>query len=159
MCYTIFMQIFMLILSVGFLGVIVYFAISPKSSRLVKIVAIGALILAGLTIGVCAFLLVRGPAQDPDAIPMPVFQDMPTEPARKSNIVTFLIFFAFLFAVLGVIIYVAVRDRKKTQEPAKKQAGSSVFMDNDDLDMGLGDGISRNDVKGDLDDSFDIDIE
>ena len=153
------MQIFMLILSVGFLVVIVYFAISPKSSRLVKIVAISALILAGLTIGVCAFLLIKGPAQDPDAIPLPVFQDMPTEPAKKSNIMSFLIFFAFLFAILGIIIYVAIRDRKKTKEPAKKSASSSVFMDNDDLDMGLEDGTSRSGVKNDLDDSFDIDIE
>jgi len=153
------MQIFMLILSVGFLGVIVYLAVSPKSSRLVKMVAIAALILAGLTIGVCAFLLIKGPAQDPEAIPLPVFQDMPTEPAKKSNIMSFLIFFAFLFAVLGIIIYVAIRDRKKTQKPVKKSAGSSVFMDNDDLDMGLGDGIARSDVKSDLDDSFDIDIE
>ena len=153
------MQIFMLILSVGFLGVIVYFAVSPKSSKLVKIVAIAALILAGLTIGICGFLLFRGPAQDPDAIPLPVFQDMPTEPAKKSNIMSFLIFFAFLFAVLGIIIYVAIRDRKKTQKPAKKPAGSSVFMDNDDLNIGMGNGIARSDVKGDLDDSFDIDIE
>ena len=159
MCYTVFMQIFMLILAVGFLGVIVYFAISPKSSRLVKIVAISALVLAGLTIGICAFFLLSGPAQDPDAIPLPVFQDMPTEPAKKSNVMSFFIFFAFLFAILGVIIYVAVRDRKKTQEPVKKKASSSVFMDNDDLDIGLGGGNARSSVTSDLDDSFDIDIE
>ena len=141
------------ILSLGLLGVIIYFAVSPKSSRLLKLVAIIALAVIGLSLLICGFFIIRGPSQDPAAVPFPVFADTPA-PERKGNIAD-LIILAVLIVVVSLVILVAMKKNPKKPEPVKKPVVSSVFQDSDDLDIDLGDGSNK---KEDAD-SFDIEIE
>ena len=146
------MQVFLAILSAGLLGLIIFFAVSPKSSRLLKISALIALGLIGVAIGVCVFLLVKGPSQDPVAIALPVFQDMPTTPANKTNTPAVVIFVLILLVIMGLIILGVKRDQKRAKEQVPETKAAPVF--NDDGDLGLDD----EPLMKDSDDSFDIDI-
>ena len=150
--YTGLMTVVLIILSSGLLGLIIYFAISPKSSKLLKISAIAALALIALSIGICLFLIIKGPSQDTAAIALPVFQDTPTKPASKTNIPAIVIFVVILLAISGLIIVGIRRDKHETSEPVAETKPSPVFSDSDDL--GLGD----EPMLKDNDDSFDIDI-
>lgn len=117
----------MIILSAGLLGVIVFFAVSPKSSRLVRLVAIVALGLIGLTIGICGFFLIRGPAESKEDIPLPVFQDASPQPVRNNNVIVMLVFFVILMLVLGASILISLRDQKKKAAKEAKAPASPVF--------------------------------
>ena len=139
------------ILSLGLLGVIIYFAISPKSSRLLKMAAIIALAVIGLSLIVCGFFIIRGPGQDPAAVPFPVLVDTPA-PERKTNIVD-LVILAILIIIVSLVILMAVRKKPKKAVPVKKITETSVFQDSDELDIDLDGGSGKND------DNFDIEIE
>ena len=147
------MIIVLSILSVALLGVIIYFAISPKSSRLLRMAAIIALSVIGLSLLICGFFIIRGPAQDPQAVPFPVLADTQA-PERKGHIAD-LIILAVLIAVVSFVIFMATRKKPGKAQPAAKTAVSSVFQDGDDL------GIDLNDEPGEKenDESFDIKIE
>ena len=150
------MQVVLIILSLGLLGVIIYFAVSPKSSRLLKLSALIALGVIGLSIAICVIFLIKGPSQDPAAISLPVFQDTPTAPAKKGNVPAVLFFVAVLLGIVGLIV-IAVRREKKTDtgETVKKSTAEELFQDDDGvLDMTFKDESE----KKDHDDNFDIDI-
>lgn len=125
------MQVVLIILSVGLLGLIIYYAFSPKSSRLVRLVAIVALGFIVLTIGICGFFLIRGPAESKEAIPLPVFQDSSPQPVKNSKVTVALVFFAVIMLVLGAIIVISVRDQKKKSAAKKAAPSSQIFDDND----------------------------
>jgi len=148
------MQVVLAILSVGLLGLIIYFAVSPKSSKLVKMSALIALGFIGLSIVVCVVFLIKGPSQDPAAISLPVFQDTPTVPAKKANVPAILVLIAFLLFILGLIIVAVRRDKSKGGETVKESDTSGIFHDNNELDMGF----KEEEGKKEFDDSFDIDI-
>jgi len=148
------MQVVLIILSLGLLGVIIYFVVSPKSSRLIKLAAIIALGFICLAIGICAFLLIRGPSQDPSVIDLPVFQDTPTVPAKKGN-VSAIIIFIIVFLAIAVLMFVSIRrDKQEGSKPEKIADEGPVLNNNDDLNMELYDESSGNDS----DDSFDIEF-
>ena len=146
------MQVVLIILSVGLLGLIIYFAVSPKSSKLLKMSALIALGLIVISIGVCVFLLIKGPSSDPAAISLPVFQDTPTMPAKRTNVPAIVIFILILVAISGLILVGIKRDRHESNEPASESKPPSAFSDNNDL--GLGDEPAMKDD----DDSFNIDL-
>ena len=139
------------ILSAGLLGLIIYFAFSPKSSRFLKLAAIIALGLIGISLGVCSILIVIGPSQDANEIPFPIFSDSPPAPARKGNIFEIFTFLAVLSFIITLIILLARRShRKKGEAASKKEQKSQVFESSDELD--------DLDIKTDLlDDQFDDD--
>jgi len=147
------MIVILSILSLGLLGFIIYIAISHKSSRRLRIAAIIALSVIGLSLIVCGFFIIRGPSQDPAAVPFPVFADTHA-PERKTNIAD-LIILAVLIVVVTLVILKAMKKKPKKAEPVKKAVEPSVFQDSDDLDIDLNDGSGKNDD----DNSFDIEIE
>ena len=144
------MQIVLAILSVGLLGLIIYFAASPKSSRLLKITAFGALGLIGLSLVVCGIFLIKGPSESPELIPLPVFQEA-QPPAKSSNTLATVVVFLVFLIVMTMIIFLALRQQKKkgtkTTEDAEK---SPVFSAADELEF------EESDKKEE--DSFDIEI-
>lgn len=145
------MQVALGIVSAGLLGLIVYFAVSSKSSKLVKRVALAALALVVLSLGVCGILLIRGPGQKTTDIPLPLFQDAPA-PAKSSNIAAILIFSVVFLLVLSLIIFIAFRRQGKQDTAAAKQERTpSVFSDDDDLNI-------KEPAIEELEDSFEIDI-
>jgi len=150
------MQVVLIILSVGLLGLIIYFAVSPKSSKLLKRSAFAALGLIVISIGVCVFLLIKGPGQDPAAIALPVFQDTPTMPASKTNVPAIIVFIVVLLGILGLIVFGVKKDQRHPHEQeSAAPPPPEAFPDNGNLEMG--NEPMMNDDNFD-DDSFDIDI-
>ena len=129
------MIVVMIIISLGLLGLIVYFAISPKSSRLLKISAIIALGAICLTIIICGIIIIKGPAEDPTVVQLPIFPDSPPQAAAESRLSDIIIMGALLLA-LALIIAKATRDQKKMTENAAKKAAppKPVFEDTYELD-------------------------
>jgi hypothetical protein len=149
------MQILLAILSAGLLGFIIFFAVSPKSSRLLKISALIALGLIALSVGVCGLILIKGSGKAVEAIPLPVFQDTPVDPAKKTNmaaIVSFIIVFLF---ILGMVVVVTLRDKKILTGETKKTDKPSVFQRSGELA-----GLEVNGTKADTEeDSFDLGLD
>ena len=106
------MVVFLAILSAGLLGLIIYFAVSPKSTRLLRLCSIIALSLICLSLVVSGIFLLRGPGADEELIPLPVFQDSAPEVKKNTHVVDLLI----LAALMGLLVFVivkALKDQKK----------------------------------------------
>ena len=146
------MQVVLIILSVGLLGVIIYFAVSPKSSRLLKTSALIALGLIALSIGICGIFIIRGPAKSQAAVPLPFIVDN-SPPVKKSNTPMILSFAVVFLFILGLTVYLTVKERKTLASANKKPAAAPAFqssvpqdesaeeeqitMDDDSFDIGL----------------------
>jgi len=121
------MQVVLIILSVGLLGVIIYFAVSPKSSRPLKLAAIIALALIGLSLGVCGIMLIRGPGQGKAVITLPfLLDDTPQPPPKKSNLAVILTFLVSFFFIVGLVLMTTMREKKNKAVPQKKPQEKSA---------------------------------
>jgi amino acid transporter len=116
------MLVVLAILSVGLLGFIIYLALSPKSTRFMKLASLIALGLIGLSLGICAIFLIIGPGEDDGGVPFPVFSDAPPTQPRQTNIIETLVFFAVFLLIMGLIVTLAIRDRRKKEALPKKKA-------------------------------------
>jgi hypothetical protein len=99
-------------LSVVLLGLIVYFALSPRSSKGLRLAALGALGAVMLAIGVCAVVVFAGRSADAEPV-MPDFfavEAPPPAPQGNSMVLAFLV--VFLLAFMGLVVYLAMRERK-----------------------------------------------
>jgi len=143
------MQVVLAIISVALLGVIIYFVISPKSSRLLRISAIIALALIALAVGVCGVFLIRGPAEVDTAIPLPFLTDAESKPKAKTNIGVIIGYFAIFAIILGLVAYSSRKEKERKYEPVKKTVKKEVFQSADENKLDLGQ------EPGD-DESFDI---
>jgi len=112
-----------IIFSIGLLGAIVYFAVSPKSSKLLRLSAIIALGLICLSLIICGIFIIKGPAEDPDVILLPIFQDSAPETKNSPHVWDLVIMAAILIS-LSLIIAKALRDQKKVQlkKPSLKES-------------------------------------
>jgi len=134
------MQVVLIILSVIVLGVIINYAVSGKSSRIVRLTALGALGLIALSLGIATIIIVvNGFSQDNDENRLPIFleaqQDAPKETANLVEIVIFLVIIAVLITVIAVV---SSTERKKKLAEAKKPGASRLFPKADkpaDLDV------------------------
>jgi len=105
------MLIVLAIISVGLLGLIIKFAVSSTSSRLLKRVSFIALILIGLAVGICSIIIIIGPGESDDGISFPVFQEAAAAPAEKSNILAIIIF-VLMFIFFPILIGFLARRNK-----------------------------------------------
>jgi hypothetical protein len=101
------------VLSLGLLGLIVFFFFSKKSSPVLKRAALGALIAIGISLGVCGFIVIRGPAVSEAELYLPVVTVTDQPAVKGANIPGLLVFLVILAALLGVIIFAGMRDQKK----------------------------------------------
>ena len=103
------------ILAVAALGGIIYLFISPKSSKIQKTAALGALILSGLAFLICVIIVIlnmAGGQTDPYAFPPAVEGPQPTTRGTNTEM---LIFLLLLLLVFGIIVFIGIRDHKKRQ--------------------------------------------
>ena len=129
------MLIVLAILSVGLLGTIIFFAFSTKSSRLLKLAALVALGLIGLSIGICAIFLIIGPSEKSDEFTLPIFSDAPQPQPKHTNIAESIVFFAIFLGIMGLITVLAIRDhRNKIASPAKPEP-KTAFTRPDDIGL------------------------
>jgi Na+/melibiose symporter-like transporter len=150
------MQVVLGIISLVLLGAIIYFVVSPKSSRLLKKSAIIALALIGLAVGVCGVFLVRGPAKVETEIPLPFLADAEPKPQNKTNIGVIIGYFAAFVIIFGLVAYSSRKEKGKKYEPVKKPAREREqdFKAADEGALDLGHDLNVND-----DESFDIGVD
>ncbi|MCL2834313.1 MAG: hypothetical protein FWD78_14165 [Treponema sp.] len=106
------------IIAVLALGGIIYIFFSKKSSKILKLAALIALILSGLTLGVCGTVLVLGGTSheaDPYAFPLETASAAPKPNSGVSQLIVYLV---LLVAVFGIIIFLGIRDQKKNNTAA-----------------------------------------
>jgi len=147
------MQVFLGIISVILLGVIIYFLVSPKSSRLLRISSIIALSLIGLAIGVCGIFLIKGPAKVETDIPLPFLTDATPKPQKKINVGVIIGYFAVFAIIFGLVAYTSKKEKEKKQMPVKKPERKQAFKIADDNELDIGNNSTADD------DSFDIGID
>jgi len=155
MWYAFPMQVVLVILSLGLLGLIIFFTFSPKSSKLLRLTAIIALVLIGLCIGICSILLILGPGKGTGDIPLPVFQDASPKPVKSGGVSGVFVFLLLLLAALVVIIVVALRNERLNKNKPEEKLEESPPPD-------LGDDVFKSGFAhqkdNDDDESFNIDI-
>jgi len=145
------MQVVLGIISFVLLGVIIYFLVSPKSSRLLRISAIIALSLIGLALGVCGVFLIRGPAKVETEISLPFLTDAEPKPQEKSNVGVIIGYFVIFAIIIGLVAYSSRKEKEKKQEPVKKPERKQDFKITDENELDIGNNSTD-------DDSFDIGI-
>ena len=168
--YNTIMQVVLIILSVGLLGVIIYFAVSPKSSRPLKFAAIIGLALIGLSLGVCGILLIKGPGQGKAVVTLPfLLEDTPQPPAKKTNMAVILTFLVTFFFIMGLVLMTTMKEKQNKPAFPKKSPEKSADSHVRDAtgDWGIehqgGDEAGAEeggggDGEGDIEESFDIGI-
>ena len=129
------MLIVLAILSVGLLGTIIFFAFSQKSSRLLKLSALVALGLIGLSLGICAIFIIIGPGEKTEEFPIPVFSDTPQPQPKHTHIAESIVFFVIFICIMGIIAVLTIREhRKKDTLPAKPEP-KKVFTSPSELEL------------------------
>jgi amino acid transporter len=123
------MYVILGILAVLALGGIVYLFLSKKSSKLQKLVALGALILSGIALGICgAVLIFAGDAEDADPFAFPLDVKPVEQPKGMSNATEFIILALVLLLFFGFIAFIWFRDKKRqAAESGKEKNRNSGF--------------------------------
>ena len=147
------MIVLLAILSLGLLGLIIYFIISPKSSRLIKLVATIALGLIGLSLLICGIFVIVGPRPDPNAVFVPFLSEEEEQQAVRSVNILDIVIFSVLFGIISLIVLKSIREQKKMNkvkkeskpkkrqsfeeegELDKQQSEDSSFLDDDSFNL------------------------
>jgi amino acid transporter len=112
-----------LILSIGLLLLIIYFALSKNSSRQIKNIAIIALIIIALSslVSVVIYVLFSQPAVVISKEPAqdPLIVEPPERISEDESILAIIIAGVFLL-LLFIIVYSALKERKQRELEAKK---------------------------------------
>jgi hypothetical protein len=109
------------IVSLALLAMIIRFALSPKTDRLVKRAALIALAAIALAIIVCLVMALAGPGAEEEE---EVFAGLPlAEPvavAVDSNRVYMLVFGVIMLLFVGLVIFLSLREEKKKHSAQAK---------------------------------------
>jgi hypothetical protein len=104
-------------LSVVLLGLIVYFALSPRSSKVLRLAALGALGAIMLSIVICMIIIFAGLGAADDEPVMPDFFAAEPPPASsRGNFFALFLLAVFLLAFMGVVIFLAMKERKNRRD-------------------------------------------
>ena len=114
------------ILAAAALGGVIYLFLSPKSTKIQKFAALGALIVCGIAILISGFriFLGSGEANDPYAFPLAAET---AQPRSSDNFAELIIFLVVLLLVFGLIIRKGIMDSKKIapEKPGFKRTAAN----------------------------------
>ncbi|MDR2029231.1 MAG: hypothetical protein LBP93_06815 [Treponema sp.] len=104
-------------LALGFLGIIIYFALSKESSRVVRLAALIALGAVILSVLVCGIIVILGPGESGEEPVMPDFlaTEQPEAPAATNTFVLVIVIL-FLLLFLGMVVFLSLKEQRKTGE-------------------------------------------
>jgi hypothetical protein len=103
-------------LSVILLGVIVYFALSRRSSKIIRLSALGALGAIMLSIIICAIIIFTNVGSAGNEPVMPdFFAAEPPPEAPQGNFMALSFLALFLLAFLGSVIFLSLKERKRQE--------------------------------------------
>lgn len=151
------MLIVLIILSAGLLTAIIYFAVSNRSSWLLKQSAIIALGLIALSLAICGIFLIVGPGEEPGYIPLP-FPEPEPPPAGNGNTAV-IVGFLVVFLLLMTMVIILSRKEQQKREAALKAAKTAPKPAAKPKDPQPDDTLPIDDNEIKIDDSFNIEIE
>jgi amino acid transporter len=105
--------VFLGFLAAAVLGGMIYVFLSRKSSKLLKLAALIALIMSGLTLGICTIILFGGSSGGKEADPIFTVLTEPEQPVKAANPVGLVFFLVLLLAFFGFIVFIGMKDQKK----------------------------------------------
>ncbi|MDR0718493.1 MAG: hypothetical protein LBF78_02565 [Treponema sp.] len=130
------MLIFLGVLAAALLGWLIYTFLSRKSVKSIKLAALVALVLSGISLAVCGVFIVLGTGTSSAKGPYPVLAALEEAPAGSDDDgLVIAIILILLLAFFGFIIFLGLKDQKKNAEfnntdaragGAKKAAGKST---------------------------------
>ncbi|MDR0643268.1 MAG: hypothetical protein LBG07_12525 [Treponema sp.] len=102
--------------SIALLGVIVYIALSRKSSKALRMTALAALAAIILSVLICTVIIFAGMGFTGKEPVMPDFLAVePLPDAPQGNSLVLFLLAVFIIAFLGVVILLSLRERKRQQ--------------------------------------------
>ena len=112
----------LIIVPLGLFVLIVYFAVSKKSNLLIRWSAIMALIIIGISMIVCLFIIFGEPAAVVVKGPtIKIISEEEVIPVAEGDFIPLLVFGIILILFIAVIIYLALREqyrhKKKKEDP------------------------------------------
>jgi hypothetical protein len=103
-------------LSIVLLGVIIYLALSPKSSKMVRLAALCALGAIMISVIICVIIIFAGLGGVEEEPVMPDFLAVEPPPAPpQGNFVAIFLLAIFMLAFLGIIVFLSMRERKRQE--------------------------------------------
>ncbi|MDR0449993.1 MAG: hypothetical protein LBH26_01860 [Treponema sp.] len=111
-------------LALGFLGLIIYFALSKESPRVIRLaalIALGAVILSVLVCGVIMLLSLGAGGGEP-VMPDFLSTEQP-EPPAKTDTLVLVVIALFLLVSLGIVVMFSLREQRKSTERKAEAAG------------------------------------
>jgi len=152
------MQVVLAIISVILLGVIINYTFSPKSSRILKLVSLGALVLIALSLGTATIVITANHfKQVNEEEHLPIFLEAQRDAPKKGNLAYIIVPLLVLAAIVVMIAVAYSRDRKERLAEAKKRGSSTRFSVADktpDTDTEAGEAPAKA-----KDDEFSLDLE
>jgi ABC-type phosphate transport system permease subunit len=100
-------------ISLVLLGVIIYLALSPKSSKMVRLAALCALGAIMLSVIVCVIIIFAGQTGATEEPVMPDFLAAEPPPPPQGNSIAILLLAVFMVVFLGIIVFLSMRERKR----------------------------------------------
>ncbi|MDR1443355.1 MAG: hypothetical protein LBI94_00585 [Treponema sp.] len=99
-------------LSIALLGLIVYYALSPRSSKTLRLSAFGALVCIMLSVVICTIIIFANLGGNDEPVMPDFFAAEPPNAAPENNFFILVLFAVFLLILLGIVILLAVRERR-----------------------------------------------
>ena len=115
--------------------------------------AIIALALIGLSLVVCGIFLIKGPAEDTEAISLPFLPGGEAPPPKKINVAIIIAFFAAFSLIAGLVVYSYRKEKLRKDEPVKKRDEPKALESGGELNIDQGLNMGQTPGEGD---SFDI---
>jgi len=117
--YTVYM-VFLIILGVITLVAVIFFAVSKKSSFIMRIAAVGALALMVVTVIVC-LIIIFSTSTAPQVLILPDMSDY-DEPSESGNsIILMLVAILVFIAMFATVLLISMKEHKKSKEPPSYQ--------------------------------------
>ena len=119
------MLVVLIILSVGLLGLTIFFAISRSSTRPLKLAAFIAMGLIALSLVVGGIFLIAGTGETEEPIPFQM-PGTPAQEAQTGNVVEVLVFLLLFFVIMALVIGLTIREQRRKNAAGKGAAEKTL---------------------------------
>ncbi|MDR3172384.1 MAG: hypothetical protein LBU17_12325 [Treponema sp.] len=102
----------LLLFPIALFVLIVYFALSRKSSPLLRRVALIVLIIIGFSIILSLCIILSEPAASPRPVIADLPPDKPVQP-QQNNLLFLVVFSIFFLLFIAIVAYISIRDQRR----------------------------------------------
>ena len=103
---------FRIFLSIVLLAGVVYFALAPQSSKMIRLAAIGALGLMIVTLVVCLIIFISAPEPQILVLPGTPESEIPPPPGHGNDIIA-IISILILLVIFAAVLYISQKQQQR----------------------------------------------